>query len=83
MYRDIYRHCQSCLMCASYQVTSRTTKPPLMPFPVGGSFPRVGVHIMELPLTMNGNKYVIVFVDYLTKWIEAFHTPDQTAEMIG
>ena len=83
MYRDIYKFCRSCLTCASYKGTSRWMKPPLIPIPVGGPFHRVGVDIMELPLTVNGNKYVIVFVDYLTKWVEAFPAPDQTAETIA
>ena len=47
-------------------------RPPLLPIPVGGAFHRVGVDIMELPLTVNGNRYVITFIDYLTKWVESF-----------
>ncbi len=38
---------------------------------------------MEMPLTMNGNRYVVVFLDYLTKWAEAFALPDQTSESIA
>ena len=30
-----------------------------------------------------GNKYAIVFVDYLTKWVEVFPTPDQSALTIA
>ena len=37
---------------------------------------------MELPLTSNGRKYVISFVDYLTKWAESFPSDNQTSEMI-
>ena len=66
MYWDTQAHCRGCLTCASYEGAGRRMKPPLLPIPVGGPFHRVGVDIMELPLTVHGNKYVIVFVDYLT-----------------
>ena len=28
--------------------------------------------ILEMPQTERGNRYVIVFIDYLTKWVEAY-----------
>ena len=39
--------------------------------------------LTELPLTTLGNRYVIVFLDYLTKWVEAYPLPDQTSETIA
>ena len=36
----------------------------------------------NLPVTEFGNKYAVVFMDYLTKWVEAFAVPDQTAGTI-
>ena len=42
-------------------------KPPLTLIPVGGAFDRVGVDILQLPKTRRGNRYAVVFVDYLTK----------------
>lgn len=33
--------------------------------------------VLQLPLTSSGNSYIVVFVDYLTKWVEAFPTSDQ------
>ena len=83
MYRDVHSHCRSCLTCATYQGTGRRSKQPLMPIPVGGAFHRVGVDIMELPLTQKGNRYVVSFIDYLTKWVESFACPDQTSETIA
>ena len=82
MCRDVHAHCCSCLTCASYRGTGRRVKPQLLSIPVGGLFHRVGVDIMELPLTSHGNKYVISFVDYLTKCVESFPSDNQTLETI-
>ena len=35
-----------------------------------------------LPVTRKGNKYAVVFMDYLTKWPEVFPTKDQTAPTV-
>ena len=32
---------------------------------------------------MNGNRYVVVFVEYLTKWVEAYAVEDQTSLTIA
>ena len=50
---------------------------------VGAPFERIGVDLMEMPLTARGRRYVIVFLDYLTKWVEAYPIPDQTSETVG
>ena len=34
---------------------------------------------MELPKTEQGNRYVIVFQDFMTKWPLVFPAPDQKA----
>ena len=52
------------------------------PIPVGGPFHRIGVDVLQLPVTESGNKYVVVFCDYLTKWVEAFAV-SQSAETIA
>ena len=50
---------------------------------MGGPFHTIGVDILKLPLTYDGNQYVVVFLDYLTKWVEAFPIPDQQAETVA
>ena len=83
MRADVYHFCRACLVCASRKGTGRRMKPALTPIPVGGPFHRVGVDILQLPTTVNGNSYVVCFVDYLTKWVEAFPMSDQRAETIS
>ena len=43
----------------------------------------VGVDVLQLPMSTDGNKYAVVFMDYFTKWQEVFAVPDQTAETIA
>ena len=39
---------------------------------MGGPFEWVGVDLMEMPLTAWENHYILVFMDYLMKWVEAY-----------
>jgi len=83
MRADVRKYCCSCLVCASRKGNAHSIKPALQPIPVGGPFHRIGVDVLQLPLTLDGNQYVVVFIDYLTKWVEAFAVADQTAETIA
>ena len=82
MRKDISHWCRACLTCASRNVRL-PVRPPLTPIPVEGPFDRVGVDVLQLPKTKRGNKYAIVFMDYLTKWLDVFATADQTAPTIA
>ena len=83
MRADIRRFCHRCLVCASREGTGRRTRPPLQPIPVGGPFHMVGVDVLQLPPSYQGNQYAVVFVDYFTKGPEVFAVPNQQAETIA
>ena len=82
MRSDIIKWCQACLVCASQQV-GRAVCPPLIPILVSGPFDHVGVDVLRFPKSAEGNQYVVVFMDYLTKWPEVFATHDQSALTIA
>ena len=82
MRSDVAKWCQACQVCASRQV-GRAVVPPLSPIPVAGPFDRVGVDVISYPRSTMGNRYAVVFVDYLTKWPEVFATSDQSALTIA
>ena len=83
MHADIRQHCRTCLTCASRKGPGRSVHPFLQPIPVGGPFHRVGVDVLQLPLTFSGNQYAVVFMDYFTKWPEVFAVPNQRTETIA
>ena len=82
MHQEIAYWCRACVPCATRSV-GRPLKPLLVPIPVGGPFDRVAMDVMQLSKTKKGHRYVVVFMDYLTKWSEAFATQDQTALTIS
>ena len=82
MFKDIHSHCKNCPECAIVTGASRPGRPPLQPIPVSRPFQIFGVDIMDLPKTERGNKHVIVFQDFLTKWTIVFAIPDQKTQRI-
>ena len=83
MRADIACWWRACLTCATRHV-GLVVRPPLTQIPVEGPFHRMGVDVLQLPLVSNlGNKYVIAFVDYLTKWLEVFPVKNQSAYTIA
>lgn len=79
MYADAVRYADNCPECTIVMGAGRHDKPPLHPIPVSRPFQILGVNLMELPKTRRGNKYVIVFQDYLTKWPLVYPLSDQRA----
>ena len=77
MYKDCVDYCRSCVECAVVKGTGKVQRPPLHPIPVQRPFQILEVDIMELPVMQQGNQYVIVFQDFLTKWPLVYPAPDQ------
>ena len=69
-------------MCATHN-PGREPRPPLSPIPVSGPFDRISVDVIQFPKSREGNQYAVVFMDYLTKWPEAFAVPDQSTATIA
>ena len=81
MRANICKWCRACIMCATRQA-GRAPKP-LVPIPVDGPFDQIGVDIIQFPKSKKGNRYTVIFMDYLIKWVKAFTTRDQSALTIA
>ena len=67
MYTDAMNYASNCPQCAVVEGTGRRQKPLLQPIVTERPFQIIGVDIMELPITTQGNRYVVVFQDLFTK----------------
>ena len=77
VYSDVHKFCRGCPQCATATGGGIKSKPLLHPIPVQRPFQVIGVDELELPKTESGNKFAIVFQDFLTKWLMVFPAPDQ------
>lgn len=76
--KDVERWCRKCKTCA--QTNKRSSKSALVHDLAGSPLERVGIDIVgPLPVSENGNSYILVVVDYFTRWTEAYPIPDQKA----
>jgi transposase InsO family protein len=82
MYETIHSYVQSCDSC---QRRGRNKKnQTLHPIPVGTPFHQIGIDFVgPLPTTAQGNRYILVAMDRLTKWPEAKPVPDATAAQVA
>ena len=77
MLTDVLQFAKNCPVCATVSGGGKVSRPPLHPIPVQRLFQIVGVDVMDLPTTADGNCHVVVFQDYLTKWPLVYPVPDQ------
>jgi len=61
----------------------RRSKPPLQCIKVGEPFECIGMDIKEFDVSTKGNRYALVFQDYLTKWPEVYPIPDHQARTVA
>ena len=79
MARDTELYCRSCEICqrSKLPVPSHVS---MMYVPIGHPWEMLAVDILQVPMSMYGNQYLLVLQDYFTKWAEAIPMPDQKAE---
>src|SRR5215216_5972600 len=81
MYDDVRKYVQSYDECQKRGINKRTE--PLHPIKVGKPFDRVGMDIVgPLPITKQEIKYIVVIIDYLTKWSEVKALPNAKAASV-
>ena len=82
MDKDITHYCQSCLSCQSKKFPRNRPRIPLSSLPpVWVPFQRVGVDFLTVQESSSGKTKLLVFTDYLTRWVEAVPVEADNAEV--
>lgn len=81
---DVEDWCRKCTSCASVKGPHTRSRGSLQLYNVGAPWERIALDIAgPFPVTEAGNKYVMVVMDYFTKWPEVFAIPNQEASTVA
>lgn len=81
---SVRKYCRRCDVCTSMKLSRETNKAPLGQYYVGERMERVMMDILgPLPLTKNGNRYILVICDWFTKWTESIAIPDMETRTVA
>ena len=81
MSKDVTRYCSYCTRC-QYTKSPPNQPAPLQPVLASRPWELVAVDILKVPISPQGNQYILVAQDYFSKWPFAQGMPDQKADRI-
>ncbi|KAK5833725.1 hypothetical protein PVK06_017579 [Gossypium arboreum] len=82
IFRDAFNFCKSCDKCQHTGNITRRNQMPLSPIHVCEIFDVWGIDFMGPFISSFGNVYILLAVDYVSKWIEANPTRNDNANTI-
>ena len=81
---DAKHWCAKCRVCAARKTVAPHTRAPLHTVQAGFPMQTVAVDILgPLPDSPAGNRYILVAMDYFTRWAEAYPIPNQEAATVA
>ena len=83
-WKSVQEWCHTCPACSQCKTPTPKNLAPLQSVTVSSPMQMVAMDILgPLPVTLAGNKYILVAADYFSKWIEAYAIPNQEATTIA
>jgi hypothetical protein len=84
MRRDVTNYVRACILCQQYKPNNQKPGGLMKPVIVSEPWHTVGIDITgPLPTTRRGNRFILVVVDYFTKWVELFPLQSTKATTIA
>ena len=83
-YNDVKQWCSTCVTSATRKPGGVKRRGPLQPVIAGYPLQLVAVDILgPLPVTSQGNSYILVAEDYFTRWLEAWPIPNREIKTVA
>lgn len=84
MRQDVEDWCRRCTRCAGSKGPRTRSRGEMQQYVVGAPFERIAMDIAgPFPETNNGNRYLLVAMDYFSKWPEVYPIPNQEATTVA
>lgn len=84
MRRDVEAYVRACTLCQQYKASNQKPGGLMSPIVVNEPWNTVGIDLTgPLPKTRRGNIYILVVIDYFTKWVELFPLANIKAKTIA
>ena len=81
---DVKDWCNTCYICATRKSPIPAKRAPLQPITCDYPLEKVAADIVgPFPVSKTGNKYILVVMDYFTRWAEAYAIPNQEATTVA
>ena len=81
--QDVSEHCETCLECQRRGHPTPRMQASLRTESYSRPFERVALDITEMPMSSRGNRYVLVIMDYFSKYVYTYPMANQTAETVA
>ncbi|UYV74989.1 K02A2.6-like [Cordylochernes scorpioides] len=83
-HEDVERWCKECDRCAASKGPKTRSRGVMREYNMGAPFERIAIDVIgPFPVTEGGNRYILVAMDYFTKWPEAYAIPNQEATTVA